>query len=176
MPRQNYTNYRNGGQLNVAPYYSKKKRSVDKQILSISASFTNTQAATTLYTATYPCTVMGLRINGSVQSAPDTTASPDAIGLACIVLKQGFTNPNNMALGNGNTFYSPESDVIWFKSGISDTFVNTGDGAFVASLNFEGAPKTMRKLEAGDRLLFIYNGSTADTKVLQGSVQFFLKV
>lgn len=164
----------NGGNQQVV--YAKKKRSVDKQIINVTNNFSNSQGQTILYTATFPCTVMGIRVQGTVQSAPDTSASPDAVAVALIVLRQGFTTPNGLSLSNTGTLYQPEADVIWYRAGISDTFVNTGDGAFIASMELTGAPKTMRKLEAGDRLLMIYNGSTADVKNIFASVQFFLKV
>ena len=134
--------------------YSRSKRSVDKQLISIQQS---TAVSRLLFTCTYPCTVGGLRWDLSTGNGNN-----DIIYWAIVVAKEGY-NPNTLDLTSGNTLYQPESQVMAFGiiSNISGNSLNVGN------------TNTKRKLMEGDRLYFIAD-SPAPTQEVNGIIQFFL--
>ncbi len=141
------------------------KRPVDKNLISILLSALDaTQQTVTLVTATFPCTIVGLRWNMShIQSA--STGICD-FAWAIVILRDGLTQPT-LSTTSGSTFYNPEQDVMAF--GVSTIDNN------VQSNQWEGSTKTMRKMMGGDKLVFIGLGVATNTSRVSGVVQFFCK-
>lgn len=139
------------------------KHKYDKQLVMSNLNTNNNQVNTVLFTATYPCVIMGLIVDGvSIGS----TAALEFYGWVIVLVEQGDTL-NNMSLGNGTTMYSPEQSVMCFGSGITN--VNWGN-------QHHKKTKTGRKLRAGDQIVFTVASTTAVQMDHMYSVQFFLKI
>ncbi len=143
------------------------KRPVDKIMINVSKSSVDaTQVATTLVTATFPCTVVGLRWDFSCFI--DGGTGPASFGWAIIILRDGFTQ-KTISLTDGSTFYAPEQDCIVFGRGINQQ-IDIGSGK-----HYNGSTKSMRKLMGGDKLMFICVGVATNTSSFAGVIQFFCK-
>lgn len=141
------------------------KRPISKELVAISKTGTAaTQATTTLYTATFPVTVVGLRWSLAVVQDAGTGA---ANHWWCIVLLRDGITVSTVAISDAAAFFEPEQDVLAFGVGTIDNNSETKD--------FMGASKTMRKLQTGDRLVFIDRGVATDTHATIGIIQFFVK-
>ena len=137
----------------------KKKNNYDKQLASDITSGTYSTFRL-LYTATYPCVVLGLIINGSTISAESYNLSFLWI---ITVVKEGQSLPT---LNIGSIpFAKPEEYVMAFGSGIATTTMPR---------HCECKTKTSRKLMSGDSLYFIWigNGIMGETNY---AFQFFLR-
>ncbi len=141
------------------------RRPTDKKIIAVlKAGIDGTQVATTLITATFPCTIQGLRwVLNLTQDAGTGTAFTN---WAIVILRDGLTQPT-IASTDGATFYQPEQDCIVFGSNTIDNNVQ--------SWHLEGHTKSMRKLMGGDKIVFIIVGSATNTTRCDGSIQFFCK-
>lgn len=141
------------------------KRPISKELVAISKSATGaTQATTTLYTATFPVTVVGLRWALSfIQDAGTGKANH----YWCIVLLRDGQTVSTVAISDAAAFFEPEQDVLAFGVGSVTNNTETKD--------YMGASKTMRKLQTGDRLVFIDRGVATDTHTAIGIIQFFVK-
>ncbi len=142
-----------------------RKRPIDKALIVITKDGIDaTQVQTILFTATFPCTMVGLRWELSAVQAAGTGFCKGV--WAIIIARQGIT-VNNMVQTDGSTLFAPEQDVItWGSWGIDnnvETTVRIGD------------TKSMRKLMGGDRLIFIMKGIATQTTSMFGVVQFFCK-
>lgn len=145
-----------------------KKRPIDKEIIVINdASATGVQESTLLTTATFPCTITGIRWDFGVLAA---SAAANCLFWAIVVVKDG-DSVNNFATSDASSMYQPEQNVIAFGSGIINSSSANG-GPLVRS--WTGSTKSMRKLMAGDQLFFTYIGQGA-TASWCGAVQFFCK-
>lgn len=148
---------------NFAP---QAKRPIDKSLINIAKTLSGTtQAETVLTTATFPCTVTGLRweINGVNDQVAD-----EIVRWAIILVKDG-NSANAIGASDGSTFYEPEQNVLAW--GVLGTHAASGP---MLSVN-AGTTKSMRKLMGGDRILFIVKGD-ANAPKINGCVQFFCKV
>lgn len=150
-------------------YQVSQKRPIDKSLIVINKSAVDsTQVSTDLVTATFPCTITGLRWNLTPISA---SAAGDAIVQWAIILVKDGNSANTMASSDGSTLYEPEQNVLsWGMSALSET-----DEAGHQNYTFEGDTKTMRKLMGGDKLVLIVRGATGTTFDFSGCVQFFCK-
>ncbi len=143
------------------------KRPVDKVMINISKTGVDaTQVTTTLVTATFPCTVVGLRWDISL--IVDAGSAPGDYAWAIIILRDGFTQ-KTISLSDGGTFYAPEQDCIVFARGINQQ-VDIGSGK-----HYNGSTKSMRKLMGGDKLIFLAVGVATQTTRIAGVIQFFCK-
>lgn len=143
------------------------KRPVDKLLLNINkGGVTATQVATVLVTATFPCTIVGLRWDMTFATVGGTGLG--GYSWAIIILRDGVT-VSQMAHTDGSTLYAPEQDVMAFGRGF-----NTALALGMLS-KYQGSTKTMRKLMGGDKLQFIIKGTDTDTVTVQGCIQFFCK-
>lgn len=144
------------------------KRPIDKQLIVINDSMTaGTQESTTLTTATFPCTVTGIRWD---ISATSTISGLTQVWWAIVLVKDG-NSANNFATSDGSSFYQPEQNVLAFGVAIcGDADGNSGN----LQQRMEGSTKTMRKLMAGDKLQVVYVATNFDAS-LTGIVQFFCK-
>ncbi len=144
-----------------------RKRPVDKLLINvIHSALDSTQQTTTLVTATFPCTVVGLRWDLSVITAAGT--NPASYGWAIVIVRDGIT-VSGISFTDGGTFFSPEQDVLAFAHGINPQD-NQGTGR-----HYNGSTKTMRKLMGGDKLMFLSKGQATETSNVTGTIQFFCK-
>ncbi len=141
------------------------KRPIDKNLIFISQSGTDaTQETTTLFTATFPCTVVGLR--WSITMSQDGGTGLCNHQWAIVIVREGLTIPT-LATSDAATFYKPEADVLTFGTGTVENNQTVS--------HFEGSTKSMRKFQGGDRLFFIVVGIASETTATKGIVQFFCK-
>ena len=144
------------------------RRPVDKELVVISKNGVNaTQVSTTLVTATFPCTIVGLRWDMSM--LVDAGTGPGAYSWAIVILRDGVTI-SQMSQIDGAALYAPEQDVMSYGMGIMQQ-VDIGSGHY-----YSGNTKTMRKLMGGDKLMFIYKGEATNTTACKGTIQFFCKI
>ncbi len=142
-----------------------RKRPIDKAIVFINKNAIDaTQVSTVLFTATFPCTVVGLRWN---INASQDAGTAFCAGAWCIIIAREGITVNTIARTDGATLFAPEQDVLtWGQWGI-DNNTQTKDDI--------GSTKTMRKLMGGDRLIWIGKGVATETTHINGVVQFFCK-
>lgn len=145
------------------------KRPIDKELIAVSQTLTNSQSSTTLKTTTFPCTVVGLRWDLSGSSS--LTTGPSRADWAIVVVHDGLSE-STMSTSDGSDFYTPEQDVLAFGSG---RIMDADGGAGNLQVHWSGTTKTMRKLKQGDVLKVISLASNANAGVFQGIVQFFCK-
>lgn len=166
MKRQRGTG--TGGQTRVIQ--RSVKRPIDKQLRNVELTATNVQQVeSVLDTRTFPGTIVGLRWNISAVELIGTNAA--RLWWAIVVSGEGV-GPSTMSHSNAGTFYAPEGNVLAFGT----TYLHPNDsGAGPAIVNWEGATKTMRKMQNGDRLHFIALSDQPDAVGVVGIVQFFIK-
>ena len=141
------------------------RRPIDKSLKTVTkAGVTATQVDTTLITATFPCTIVGLRWSLSVFQDGGTG---DARGVWAVVIVRDGNATGSMATTDGGDFYTPEQDVLAFGHSSVDNNVQT--------MQFEGTTKTMRKLLGGDKLVFSCKAQATNTSAFEGIFQFFCK-
>jgi len=144
----------------------KANRPIDKNIVMVIQTITNTQTSTTLTTAAFPCTITGLRWD--LIGIP-TTAGACNIQWAIVRVRQGQTAATLVAT-DGASIYGPEQDIMAFGH-----FYLPDSDVLSYPLTNRGKTKTMRKLMVGDTLKFIALGSVVTTGQLRAEVQFFSK-
>lgn len=137
-----------------------QKRPIDKQLLNYAGAWAVTQTNTTLYTATFPATITGLRWELNITNASTTTVY--GAKWAIVRVKDGLS-PST--IGTNGTLYSPESEVM---------AAGTIQLAPARSELYNGDTKTMRKLQNGDKL---YLCTIADSTNITANtlIQFFVK-
>ncbi len=77
-----------------------------------------------------------------------------------------------MSTGDGNGFYSPESDILAFGCATS---LKHSDVGYTSNFSWNSDTKTMRKLKTGDVLHVIAIAEATQTWDMFGCVQFFCK-
>ncbi len=143
-----------------------QKRPIDKNLVVVSKNTVDaTQVSTTLITATFPCTITGLRWQIATDRAAGTGTAE--FYWAIILVKDG-NSANTVAISDGATFYEPEQNVLAFGLG---SLEDSGPDSMLA----EGNTKTMRKLMGGDTIVFIVRGVATNTVNLNAIIQFFCK-
>ncbi len=141
------------------------RRPIDKNLVTATKGGVNaTQEQTVLFTATFPCTVVGLRWSLSVFQDAGTG---NARGVWAVVVVRDGNSAGTMTTSDAGDFYTPEQDVLSFGHSSVDNNVQT--------LQFEGTTKTMRKLLGGDQLIFICKAQATNTSAFEGIFQFFCK-
>ncbi len=143
------------------------KRPVDKILINVlHNNIDATQVTTVLVTATFPCTVTGLRWDLTLQQFAGVAFGTYAWVIA--IVRDGLTIPT-LAISDGSTLYKPEQDVLAFGHGM-------GALAALGMLSkYNGSTKTMRKMMGGDRIIFILVGEATNTASCEGCIQFFCK-
>ncbi len=143
------------------------KRPVDKLLINvIKSGVAGSTVTTTLVTATFPCTVVGLRWD--ISAACDAGTALGKVAWAIIILKDGET-VNNLGTSDAGTLYNPEQNVMTWGNSILT-------GADQATIErWTGDTKTMRKLMGGDKLMFLVVGEATNTAEVRGTIQFFCK-
>lgn len=144
-----------------------QKRPIDKSLINVAHDLNTTQQSTVLTTATFPCTITGIRWALSLLG---DASGPTTVRWAIVLVKDG-NSANTMASSDGSTLYEPEQNVLAFGvKQLQDLDQGAGPGA----ISWEGSTKTMRKLMGGDQLVLITIVSTTRGD-LSGVVQFFCK-
>ncbi len=156
--------------LNINPHNMlvrtfKSQRPIDKQLIAINlTNIDATQQNTTLITATFPCTLVGIRWSLGVIQDGGTTVSSN---FWCInILRDGVTQPA-ISKTNAASFFTPETNCLAFGVALIDNNTN--------EVSFEGNTKTMRKMQGGDKLIFSSLGDASNTSRVLGVIQFFCK-
>ncbi len=144
-------------------------RPIDKQLINVAgAALDATQDSSTLFTTTFPATITGIRWSlGFVQDAGTATTACKW----CIVVARDQITASAISLTDESSMYQPEQNVLAFGSAVS---FNIAGGPAVPT-RFEGSTKTMRKLQTGDKILFLAKGEATNTFEYDGTVQFFIK-
>ena len=144
------------------------KRPVDKAIIVVNKDTTDTTAKnTTLVTATFPCTMVGLRWD--LAFFADAGTAITEVRWAIVLVRDGLSVPTSSRT-DGDTFMDPEQNVIVHGF----TQLAPGDSNQGPRV-FAGETKSMRKLMGGDRLFFTMTGLATDTAACRGLIQFFCK-
>lgn len=144
-------------------------RPIDKKLVSVNkVPIGTTQEATDLISATFPCTVTGLRWQFS---GVNLLASEVILDWAIILNKEGLST-NTLTISDGGDFYTPEQNVLaWGRQTLAKNDLPNG----LSSFNVTGQTKTMRKLQKGDVLIVAVKANTAAAVNFTGIVQFFCK-
>lgn len=139
-------------------------RPIDKQLKGVVQLLSSAaQTVSTLITATFPCTIVGIRWDLAFRNA--ATAIP-TYEWAIILVRDGVA-AGTLALANNSDFYQPEQDVLAFGTGFAIA-------SQMESKN-TGHTKTMRKLMGGDQIQLIGISDAVDSITMIGVVQFFCK-
>jgi len=150
------------------------KRPLDKQCLQIDGVASATNLATLnntvlLYTATFPCTVTGIRYDETINIAAGNTRGVTMI----VIVRDGLALPASLGVGTALTpLFTPEQNIL-----VARTWgALKGAADQVAQTLIKGKTKTMRKLMGGDKLYLLHQGCTGAGDVgFNTIVQFFLK-
>lgn len=156
-----------------AVYSVSQKRPIDKQIVCGQASVGGTlTTGVQLYPsggggATFPGTIAGIRWKVECFGV----SAGCHVRWCLIKLREGM-NANTVSTAVGPAaLYTPEQDVICWGS-----VFQTGTGAYSITPN-EGQTKSMRKLQAGDRIILLMNDNVATLTAVDVMYcfQFFFK-
>jgi len=148
---------------------TRSKRPIDKDLIGvILTNVGTTQRTTVLKTATFPCTLTGLRWSFTFVS-PLTTDHVQ--GMWVIMVLPDGEAINTIALSDGATIIAPEQQVMAFGSVVAADADLQGPVVQV----IEGSTKTMRKLRVGDVLQFGIICTAGTAGRIRGAIQFFCK-
>ncbi len=141
------------------------KRPIDKQLKTVFHSATDaTQEEVVLFTATFPCTVVGLR--WSINQTQDGGTGKMQAWWAIVIVRDG-ESAGTLGTAVGDDTYTPEQNCLVFGASLINNNTDTSRNV--------GSTKTMRKFMGGDRLIFIVRGIATETTMSQGVIQFFCK-
>lgn len=147
------------------------KRPIDKKLTNV--LLTNIVAAKQeldLYpAATFPGTITGLRWSLAVMKDGGTAFTAGNMAWSIVVVPAGTTT-STMTLASAGSLYDPEQNVLAFGRA---SFWDSSDNTQVTM--FEGSTKAMRKLKAGDKMVFNVFGTATERCQCSGTVQFFYK-
>ncbi len=149
-------------------------RPIDKKIkvVNLNNGTEGTVQTTTLFTATYPCTVAGLRWSHGFRNSE--ASQPILFHWVLALIPDGNLFPD-FDITDGADFFQPEQNVLAFgvvRTAMENT--TNSPNCFV----MEGNIKTKRKFKQGDSLVFgvmSTGGSGSNTFQWDSLVQFFLK-
>jgi len=120
-----------------------------------------------MHTATFPCTIVGLRWDFGARTL---TAANMNITWVIVIVRDGVT-ANTISQSNGADIWTPEQDIMAFGNvSLMGTGADSGEAFHV-----QGTTKTMRKIQPGDILAFISFGDVANGGQINGAIQFFCK-
>ncbi len=164
MSRRNFRRFRHN-----VPLVRGSRRPTDKELIYVAQTCTTSNTTTTLKTATFPCTIVGLRWNLAFKGVIATSAS--TINWIIVLVHDG-NSANTISQSNGADMYTPENDVMAFGT-VMVNETDQGVGPMIAHV--QGQTKTMRKMQQGDLLQFISLSSVSVSAKVDGVVQFFCK-
>lgn len=153
----------------------KKVRPLDKSIIGISQTAAGTTGGNiTLYTATFPATITGLRWEWDAFNAANSTNVNNVTWI--IYRLKASLQPFTISQTNAAPVTQPEEEVIcWGTMGLPSNADPTNAAANKLSFHVKDSTKSMRKLQNGDRLAFAWIGDNSSNVTIQGAVQFFGK-
>ena len=138
------------------------KRPIDKVMIFLARNYNNSQDNETLYTATFPCTVVGVKWSLTPMPGANTF-----YGAMYIVHAEDGQTAGTCSVTNGAKAFTPEQNVM---ASMSFAYLTgTTDPA-----NLVGEVKTKRKLKVGDGIVLSGLTSTATETPVYGWVQFFV--
>ena len=143
-------------------YRSGPKRPIEKfNTNGILTQVGPTKQTVDLFTANMAQTLVGLKINGNIY------VDPNEYGAVVIAVVREGNSANEISFTNGQSQYEPEQDVLWsfLLGGITDQ----------NSVNIDDDSKAMRKLNNGDKIVLIVDGSTSDSTNCYLNVTGWLK-
>lgn len=143
------------------------KRPVDKLLKAVALAPAASQVSSTLVTATYPCTIQGIRWTFS---ASNTTSTVSQLYWAIVLVKDG-DDAGAIGISNAADFYTPEQNVLAY----GNLFLSNSTSANGQFEHWEGHTKTMRKLMGGDQIMVVALSSAGTTINFDGVVQLFCK-
>jgi len=144
------------------------QRPIGKSLIFVEQSTGTSNTSTTLITATFPCTILGVRWDGYASAL----LVPGPMVVWAIVIVREGNSDSAIGISDGSTFYNPEQNVLAY--GVMNPQGSGFPGGPV-SVHFDGQTKTMRKLQGGDRLMFIARSDIAAGPDIACVVQFFCK-
>ncbi len=151
------------------PIVRGSRRPTDKELIFLSQNATTSNTQTTLKTATFPCTIVGVRWDFTVTGLV-TTGNPTTSWII-VIIKDG-NSANTISQSNGADMYTPEANVMAFGTATNlDTDATAGNTV----MHITGQTKTMRKMQQGDILAFVTLCSIVTGANVKGVVQFFCK-
>lgn len=142
-------------------YPKQQKHKFDKQLINVNTTTTASTQNTSIFTATYPCVIMGLLVSGCSLTLLNAAVT---FQWFVLIVEQG-TAPSAPAFSG--SAYAPEQQVMAFGSGVADA---GGIPQFIVKT------KTGRKMRVGDQLYFIVTSLTANLISHCYTIQFFLKI
>jgi len=145
------------------------KRPIDKLLKAVEQTVTTSQVSTDLITATFPCTIVGIR--WAFSHTINSTTANSSNYWAIVIVRDGQV-ASTLAISNAGPFYEPEQDVLAFGH-MTVRDADTSQGPGIA--HETGSTKTMRKLKGGDKLEVISIGNAVTGAVFRGVIQFFCK-
>ena len=149
-------------------------RPIDKLLAFVALNDVNaTQQASTLFTATTPCTIMGIRWSGFIEGDAGTVGNKHDYQWAIVKVNDGDGAANSISRTEGATLYVPEQNVLAFGVGTDNQSATSASG--MNTKLFEGSTKSMRKYRVGDKLNFICRSIATETVRAQLCVQIFCK-
>ena len=141
-------------------------RPIDKKVIVVNLNgISATQQNVTLFTATFPCTITGVRWSLSVGADAGTVFGRHVWVIQKI--GEGFATPD-LSTTSGADLMIPEQNIIAYGSGFSQNDTDSG-------IHYAGSTKSMRKLQEGDTLLFSIEGTATNTSGCMGAIQFFCR-
>ena len=144
------------------------KRPITKEIVFLlKDGVAGTQVSTTLFTATFPCTIAGLRWN--VSALADGGSANSTAVWAIVKVTEGNT-VNTMSTSDAGTLYAPEQECIVWGVALPHAASLGGNSEF-----WEGTTKVMRKMQGGDTLVWIAVSEATNTCSFRGAIQFFCR-
>jgi hypothetical protein len=145
------------------------KRPIDKRIVVANQNNVGTTTiASTIYTATWPGTVVGIRWSGMCANLLTSRTE----GYWAIVVIPDGESVKSFSVSDAADFYQPEQNVLAFGA----VALAANNGTAGPSLHqLQGQTKAMRKLSAGDKLAVAFVSSAANGLAFNMAVQFFIK-
>ena len=130
-------------------YASGPKRPIDKKIVQVQQTVTNSQTNTLIYAATEAVTYSGGHVSWCF------VGSAAGLGTWALVYVREGQTASVSNISNAATFYTPEQDVLAVGN-----FGSSSTDFDVVFFNMK--VKTKRKMKAGDEIRLIANGSAAN--------------
>jgi len=144
-------------------------RPISKTLLHFNSVLADGSSSETLLTATFPCTITGLRWDLASPAQPESPITAFSnIQWVIVLVKEGNTANDLSFAAALQTLYNPEQNVL------ASGYANLGD-PFKPS--WHGTTKTMRKMQTGDKLVIVFAPGTTPSgnAFFGGIIQFFCK-
>ena len=148
------------------------RRPVEKKVITIAQTVSNTQTSTTIFTSGDALTYSG----GVLQLSytPERNLAANVTTFWALVYLQESRSASTLSIANGNDLYLPEQDVLAcgsFSSNDTTAAVDVPPSQYQPPMKL----KSQRKMKEGDALAFIVLSNTANSGVLTGTMTAFFK-